>query len=147
MNKKKNHRQFGGECILDTKHYKCDEHDNSCINNVVDLLLKTKFKGNLSEESKSGGITEELKNAINNYYDEYEKQIEKAMSPECSGELLNSCYLFGCKMRAINNYYLLYKQYGEFRLEQERKKRNMSNSIKYGEKNETWKNYAKIPGW
>ena len=42
MGKKKNPRQFGGECILDTKHYKCNENDNSCINNVVDLLLKTK---------------------------------------------------------------------------------------------------------
>jgi hypothetical protein len=147
MNKKKNYKQFGGECELDTHHYKCDEDDSNCIHNIVDLLLRTEFKGTLSEASKNGGITEELKSAINNYYDKYEEHIENAMAPKCSGEKLNFCSLVGCKMRALNNYYLLYKQYGQSRLKDEEAKLNAINATMYGKKSKTWEDYAEIPGW
>ena len=42
MNKKKNYKQFGGECELDTHHYKCDEDDSNCINNMDNLDSFTK---------------------------------------------------------------------------------------------------------
>ena len=147
MNKKKNYKQFGGECELDTHHYKCDEDDSNCMHNIVDLLLRTEFKGTLSEASIYGGITEELKSAINNYYDKYEEHIENAMAPKCSGEVWNFCSAVSCKMRALNNYYLLYKQFGQSKLEQKKAKRKQEKVTKFGEVNETWKDYVDIPGW
>jgi hypothetical protein len=149
MNKKKNYKQFGSGCPgdRDTSNYKCDEDDSNCIYNVVDLILRTEFKGNLSEASKYGGITEELESAINSYYEKYEKEIEDTMAPKCSGEKLNFCSFVGCKMRALNNYYLLYKQYGQSRLKQEEAKLNAINATMYGKKSKTWEDYAEIPGW
>ena len=147
MNKKKNYKQFGGECELDTHHYKCDEDDSNCIHNIVDLLLRTEFKGTLSEASKYGGITKELQSAINSYYEKYEKEIEDTMAPKCSGEKLNFCSLVGCKMRALNNYYLMYKINGQSRLEQKKAERKEKKATKFSEVNETWKDYAEIPGW
>ena len=52
------------ECILDTSKYICDDDDTNCIENVVDLLLRTEFKGTLTEQSKLGGITQDLIDAV-----------------------------------------------------------------------------------
>lgn len=136
-------KQKGGstDCEYGVVKNICDEEDNECISNVVDLLMHTDTgkKHNLVEASKSAGLSNELESAVDEYYDKYANEIKAANSLKCSGESLNFCVLTDCKMRALNYFYLFNKQHAESHLAQY----NSENKTQYN--NKTWKDYMRAP--